>query len=563
MKVGATHFIPNNKKWRGKYMKQKKSLKKRWISIAVMVALVLSLVSTVALAESDHQWEYSVNADDTATITGFYDEYLGVVPINDVIIPSTVGGHTVTAIGTDAFKNGLLRGTLTIPNTVKTIGNGAFENNNALTSIIFEATSVVESIGDNAFKDNGLTSVTIPTSVKNIDDSAFLNQRVGDGVKTLTTLTFDAPSSIQTIAGEAFAGNAIASVSLPNSLVSFGNIFYENDSSPALTFVLPTPSMPGYVLTGWLGDDNFTYPVGTTITDLNRSFELVSTDATLSGITLSAGTLSPSFASGTDTYTASVANGVDTMTVTPTTTNGNATVTVNGTTAATPVNLSVGDTAIPVVVTAQDGTTQQTYTITVTRAAAPTATPTATPTAAPTSDDSDSEEQSASEQGPIAQNVRVANVPTGVYLDEGNTRTIIGAQRTTLMNQIDAGQAPGTLIALEGIVLRNPDGSIYKGKATVTLDLPDIKVGDNVTIVHYKEDGTVEYLKPIKIENGRVTFESTFSPIAVVVQVGSTMTSVSTSPKTGEQQPIMHWIAIAVFALGFGGILLKKTLVKR
>ncbi|WP_139317615.1 hypothetical protein, partial [Rhizobium oryziradicis] len=43
-----------------------------------------------------------------------------------------------------------------------------------------------------------------------------------------------------------------------------------------------------------------------------------STDATLSNLTLSTGTLSPSFASGTLSYSASVANAVSTLTVTPT-----------------------------------------------------------------------------------------------------------------------------------------------------------------------------------------------------------------------------------------------------
>ncbi|QTH42825.1 cadherin-like beta sandwich domain-containing protein [Cohnella sp. LGH] len=95
-------------------------------------------------------------------------------------------------------------------------------------------------------------------------------------------------------------------------------------------------------------------------------------NADLSGMTLSSGTLSPTFAAGTTSYAASVANGVSSITVTPTVSDSTATVKVNGTIVANgsvsgAISLSVGDNPIPVVVTAQDGTTTKTYTVTVTR----------------------------------------------------------------------------------------------------------------------------------------------------------------------------------------------------
>ena len=104
----------------------------------------------------------------------------------------------------------------------------------------------------------------------------------------------------------------------------------------------------------------------------------LSTDAKLNGlaITPSSVTLSPSFAAATTAYTASVSNSFASLRVTPTVNQANATVTVNGTTLASGqqssrINLSVGSNTITVVVTAQDGTTTKIYTLTVTRAAAP------------------------------------------------------------------------------------------------------------------------------------------------------------------------------------------------
>ena len=110
---------------------------------------------------------------------------------------------------------------------------------------------------------------------------------------------------------------------------------------------------------------------GTYTLSVGGETPMLSTDATLSGLSLGTGvTLSPAFASGTVTYTASVANSVDEVTVTPTTNHASATVEILDTDDMEDdfqVALSVGDTVIKVKVTAEDGTSTQTYTVTVTR----------------------------------------------------------------------------------------------------------------------------------------------------------------------------------------------------
>ena len=100
--------------------------------------------------------------------------------------------------------------------------------------------------------------------------------------------------------------------------------------------------------------------------------------STLSNLVLSTGTLSPGFNSGTTSYTTSVANSVATgYAVTPTRTNSNsATVQYLGSTGTTTFTgaLAVGANVIRTIVTAQDGVTTTTYTVTVTRAASNVAT---------------------------------------------------------------------------------------------------------------------------------------------------------------------------------------------
>jgi len=100
-----------------------------------------------------------------------------------------------------------------------------------------------------------------------------------------------------------------------------------------------------------------------------------STDATLSSLTTSVGTLSPTFISATTAYTLSVANGVTSLNVTPTVHQSNALVTVNGAlvnsgVSSNAIALNVGTNVINVLVAAQSGATIN-YTITVTRAAPP------------------------------------------------------------------------------------------------------------------------------------------------------------------------------------------------
>jgi uncharacterized repeat protein (TIGR02543 family) len=111
--------------------------------------------------------------------------------------------------------------------------------------------------------------------------------------------------------------------------------------------------------------------------------------ANLFDLALSSGTLSTTFNSATTSYTASVSNATTSITVTPSTgtvipfvdpndrnattqvrVNGGVYATVLSGESSTALSLNVGANPIDVKVTAQDGTTTKTYTVTVTRAAA-------------------------------------------------------------------------------------------------------------------------------------------------------------------------------------------------
>ena len=124
-------------------------------------------------------------------------------------------------------------------------------------------------------------------------------------------------------------------------------------------------------------NSDFTIGSASRITFTIRDDDPASTDATLSALALSVGSLSPVFAAATLTYSASVAGDVSNIKVTPTANHAGARITVAGSAVASGAasgNVALtagGTTAIAVVVTAQDGSTTKTYTINVARADLP------------------------------------------------------------------------------------------------------------------------------------------------------------------------------------------------
>ncbi len=125
------------------------------------------------------------------------------------IIPSSV-----TAIGPCAFKGSNLY-RISIPNSVKSVGDEAFSGCAALTSVTIG--NSVTSIGARAFEGcTGLTSITIPNSVTSISERAF------EGCTGLTSITI--PNSVTSIGDNAFSGcSGLTSITIPNSVTGIGN----------------------------------------------------------------------------------------------------------------------------------------------------------------------------------------------------------------------------------------------------------------------------------------------------------------------------------------------------
>ena len=140
----------------------KNSLSMRLLSFLATLCLLFVIP---AKAAQSGDFTYTSTATEVA-ITGY------TAAGGAVTIPGSIGGLPVTSIGNNAFFNRSGLTSVTIPNSVKSIGDYAFYDCYLLTSLTIP--NSVTSIGNRAFSScSGLTSVTIPNSVTSIGSSAF------------------------------------------------------------------------------------------------------------------------------------------------------------------------------------------------------------------------------------------------------------------------------------------------------------------------------------------------------------------------------------------------------
>ena len=124
---------------------------------------------------------------------------------------------TLPSIGASAFSACTGLTTITIPDSVTSIGASAFSGDTGLTSVLFSATSGLVSIGSTAFSScNNLTTITIPSLVTDISTSAFAS------LTGLTRVSFSTPGSFVNIGSSAFSGcTALTDISM-NRVKSIG-----------------------------------------------------------------------------------------------------------------------------------------------------------------------------------------------------------------------------------------------------------------------------------------------------------------------------------------------------
>ena len=197
--------------------------RERWTDVKVKNTLLACLISLALLCASllpayaateyhSGIFTYALRTDGTAEITGVTFEE-GQTRLD---IPEQLDGHAVTSIGYYAMGNYADLQSVTLPETLTEIGNGAFSLCRALTDI--NLPGGLKKIDTAAFFGcSSLKSVVIPQGVASIGNTAFR--------QCVSLESVSIPDSVTSIGKMAFFDcGSLSWIVLPQSIDSIGDL---------------------------------------------------------------------------------------------------------------------------------------------------------------------------------------------------------------------------------------------------------------------------------------------------------------------------------------------------
>lgn len=260
-------------------------MKKAFLSFLLMLIPILASVAREKV-NINGIWYFLVPEENNASVTyGNWntDQDKPDEPIvysdgrysGKIVIPSTVNykGETynVTWIRNEAFYCCTGLTSVSIPNSVKQIGDDAFEGCSNLTSV--NIPNGVKYIGWGAFRYcSNVSLVSIPNSVIKIGDSAFAcctnlkNINIPDGVTEIKERTFagcssltsiNIPKNIKTIEKGAFSGcSSLTSINIPKNVTTIGDWAF---GGCGLTSVIIPNGVTSIGANAFFGCENLTF----------------------------------------------------------------------------------------------------------------------------------------------------------------------------------------------------------------------------------------------------------------------------------------------------------------
>lgn len=159
-----------------------------------------------AFSYCQHLEEVIIPLDTALTYIG-NSAFLNNLKLESIYLP-----ETLTYLGVAAFSDCLSLTTVTIPASLTVLNTAVFQSCYKIETVIFAEGSAVTSIGNSAFYNNkALTSINLPDTVTSIGDSAFM---YNDSLEEIAL-----PTALTSIGSYAFYG------SFSLSKVDFGNIY--------------------------------------------------------------------------------------------------------------------------------------------------------------------------------------------------------------------------------------------------------------------------------------------------------------------------------------------------
>ena len=428
---------------------------------------------------------------------------------NDVAINRDAGGRVLWNAGTSKNR-------FTTDNSLPT--------SNVLTYLIFSkkagATGTAEvklaettALTDDAVDTAGYTyyankgEVTLVNgSVKLTNDAPVLDKdvtlksvTVGSDVKTAAPYTFEVDNTVDMVDIIVEPTSTKATVTCDKAVASAEKTF-------------PSGKLD-------VGENKFVFTVVAEDTNFKQTYDVIinkaaapkSDNAKLSALEIAGVTLTPAFAADVTSYTASVENTVDKVTVTATAADSKATVAGTG-----EKTLAVGNNAITVEVTAENGTTTKTYTITVNRAAAPVPV-----TGAKVAGSVDKTEVKTAEKVVVTVNFTDLDTASALQYDLSYDKDAFTYVSSSLADDAINTTAEGTIkVALA-------QGSAFTGNAvegmTFTFDAKSVEVDKDAEFVianaaYGSKDADAKLWSKVEAANytqpGKVTVKAATDPLA-------------------------------------------------
>ncbi|WP_231921617.1 leucine-rich repeat protein [Levilactobacillus zymae] len=250
-------------------------------------------------------FNWQLNADGTATITGLNQKVSGVMSIPPTY---TVNGktYTVTNIGTAAFASDTgMTDDLTgvdFANGLTTIGDSAFAYLGNLQNVDFSANTTLTTIGNQAFVSSGIDQLVLPASVTTIGNEAFtynknltsvtlpagltsLGNTAFASSEALTTVDLSQATQLTALSDHAFENDPLTSITIPANIQTIGaNTFANNLSLSSVTFA------PDSQLTS-IGENAFIYDGKIKSLTLPANLQTIGNQAFLANVGLQSVTL--------------------------------------------------------------------------------------------------------------------------------------------------------------------------------------------------------------------------------------------------------------------------------